>query len=585
MVQASGNLDPILTAVIGNRFEAITKEIGQAMLRSSRSPIFSEARDFATAVFDKYNRLVAETAYIPILMASLPFAVASISKSFESDINEGDVFILNDPFAGNNHAPDITIIKPVYWQGELQFWSATKGHHVDVGGGGICGYNPEATSIFEECIRIAPARLYCKGEYQKDQWEMLLNNIQLGYLVEPDLHCQVGACKIGERGIRALLAKYGPEQLYKVIEELYNTTERQVISEVAAIPDGTYYAERYLDHDGVNKDAMIKIAVAIEVKGTEITFDLSRSDSQVAGYVNSTFPNTASACFVSFFTSIETEIRFNEGALRSINIVAPEGLVVNAKFPSPTVCCTISTGTAIVEAAWLALSQAIPRQVQAAWARWCAPTTIGFNPKTGRIFADIHFMCKGGGGATYGYDGWDHMGVVICSGGLRAPDPELHEMVNPYFLLQYEYWPDSSGAGQWRGGMGTVYRWRVDAPNVAAANFGGGVRKETAPFGLDGGMDAPPHQLSIVKANGEMIKVDAETFYRLDQGDIFEIYQSGGGGFGRPFARPPEKVLEDVRNGLVSLEKARKDYGVVIDPQTYQVDTESTFMLRAKLTT
>jgi len=574
-------IDPILVAVIGNRFDAITKEIGQTMLRTSRSPIFSEARDFVTGIFDKHSRLVAQTAYIPVLMGCLPYSVKSIADHFKNDIYEGDVFILNDPYSGNNHPPDITVAKPVFWQGELQFWSISKGHHADVGGGGVAGYNPESTSIFEECIRIPPSRLYHKGVYQRDIWNMILKNVFLDFLVEGDLNCQVGACNIGERGLLALLDKYGVKTLYTAIDEIFDASEKHMRTEIAKIPSGKYYAERLIDHDGVNKETMIKIGVEVTVDHDSLTFDLSASDKQVAGYVNSTIANTASACFLAILTTIDSDFAFNEGALRPMKVIAPVGSVVNCTFPAPTTCSTISTAAPIIETIWLALAEAIPQQVQACWGRWCAPATLGFNPNTGRPFADIHFMCKGGAGATYGFDGWDHMGVVVTSGGLRAPDPELHEMSSPYYILDYEYLPDSAGAGKWRGGMGTVYRWRVDAPGIRAANFGGGVNDVTAPYGLQGGKNAPKNVLYIKKASGEVIHVGAESLYDLEVGDIFEIYESGGGGFGNPLERPIDKVAKDVRDGLVSVKAAKEDYGIIIDPLSFQVDTVATSQLRA----
>ena len=189
-------------------------------------------------------------------------------------------------------------------------------------------------------------------------------------------------------------------------------------------------------------------------------------------------------------------------------------------------------------------------------------------------------MCKGGGGASMGLDGWDHLGTVICAGGLRAPDPELHELVDPFTVLQYEFWPDSAGAGQWRGGMGTVYRWRVDADGIPAANFGGGVHEVTAPFGLSGGHPAPPHELSINKNTGETIIVDAESFYDLNSGDEFSIHQSGGGGYGDPHDREMSSVRQDVIDGLVSADQARTNYGVVIDPKSFDIDESASAKLR-----
>lgn len=574
-------IDPILVAVIGNRFDAITKEIGQTMLRTSRSPIFSEARDFVTGIFDKHCRLVAQTAYIPVLMGCLPYAVKSISDHFKDDVYEGDVFILNDPFSGNNHPPDITVAKPVFWQGELQFWSISKGHHADVGGGGVAGYNPESTSVFDECIRIPPSRLYHKGVYQRDMWNVILKNVRLDFIVEGDLHCQVGACNIGARGLLTILDKYGVNTLYTAIDEIFDASEKHMRKEIAKIPSGKYYAERLIDSDGVNK-TMIKVGVEITVANDSLTFDFSSSEKDVIGYVNSTMANTASSCYVAILTSIDSDFAFNEGALRPMKVIAPEGSVVNCTFPAPTSCSTISTSTPIIEAIWLALAEAIPGQVQSCWARWCAPATLGFNPKTGRTFADIHFMNKGGGGATFGFDGWDHMGVVVTSGGLRAPDPELHEMSSPYFLMDYEYLPDSAGAGKWRGGMGTIYRWRVDAPGIKAAHYGGGTSDVTAPYGLQGGKNAPKNIAYITRAGGEVINLEVERLYDLEVGDIFEIYESGGGGFGDPLERPIEKVAKDVRDGLVSVRAAKEDYGVIVDPITFQVDMAATTQQRAR---
>ena len=572
-------IDPIRVAVIGNRLDAISKEIGQTMLRTSRSPIFSEARDFVTAVFDKELRLVAQTAYIPVLMGALPFAIRSIAETFAGDINEGDVFILNDPYHGNNHPPDINIAKPVFFDGKLEFWSICKGHHADVGGGGVAGYNPAARSVWEECIRIPPAKLYDAGKLNKALWDTILLNVRLPFLVEGDLHCEVGAVTRGERSLLALLAKYGAEPVNLAIEQIFDASEKQMRAAIATVPNGAYAAQRFVDHDGINKERMIAVRLNIRVDEEDITFDFSGSDAQAAGYVNSTVPNTLSSAYLALFMSIGSEVRFNEGALRALHVVAPEGTIINPAEPAPVTGCTINTAQTIIEAAWLALSQAVPDKVDAAWARWCAPASMGMNPRTGRLFGDIHFMCKGGGGASQGLDGWDHIGTVVCAGGVRAPDPELHELVNPYTVLQYEYWPDSAGAGEWRGGMGTIYRWRVEADNIAVANFGGGNREATVPFGLAGGKAAPKHQLYL-KQGDETIEVDAESFYQYGTGDVFEIFQSGGGGFGDPQRRALASVREDVVDGVVSVDQARAQYGVVIDPDSLLVDEAQTAALR-----
>ncbi len=577
--KTSAPIDPIKVSVIDNRLNAICKEIGMTMLRTSRSPIFSEARDFVSAIFDRDLNLVSQAAYIPVIMGAMPFAIRSIANRFKDNINDGDIFILNDPYHGNNHPPDITIAKPVFYKGELAFWSVSKGHHADVGGSGVAGYNPGALSVWDECLRIPPAKLYMAGEANEALWDTILLNLQLPFIVEGDLHCQVGAVTIGERSIIDLLGKYGLDTVNSAIEQIFDAAQRQMREAISHVPNGVYQAERLMDHDGINKDKMIKVSVSLTVEDENVIFDFSDSDPQAAGYVNSTLPNTVSSAFLAIYMCVGEELRFNEGALRQLRVIAPEGCVVNPREPAPVAVCTISSAQAIIEAIWLALSEAIPEQVGACWARWMAPATMGMNPRTGRLFADIHFLGKGGAGATYGLDGWNHLGSVITAGGLRSPDPELHELVNPYTLLQYELWPDSGGAGEWRGGLGVIYRWRVDADDIQVANFGGGNREETRPFGLQGGHAAPAHKLSIHRGE-EITEVDAESFYTNNNGDIFEIFNSGGGGYGDPHRREAERVREDVINGIVSIESAEKDYGVVLDANNFAIDKVATERLR-----
>ena len=199
----------VLATVIANRLEAITREMGAAILRSARSPIFAENRDFVTAIFDDRLRMVAQTAYIPVLLGSTPFAVQAIQDYFADDIEDGDVMILNDPFMGNNHLPDITVVRPVFFQGRPRFWVLTRGHHADIGGSGAGGYNPEARTVWEEGLRITPSKLYCAGKYHRGLWTMILANVRLPSLVEGDLQAQVGATRLGERALLGLLDRFG----------------------------------------------------------------------------------------------------------------------------------------------------------------------------------------------------------------------------------------------------------------------------------------------------------------------------------------------------------------------------------------
>jgi N-methylhydantoinase B len=574
-------VDPVTTAVIGNRIDAITKEIGEAMLRTSRSPVFSEARDFVTSIFSSDGSLVAQTHYIPVIGGSTPFSQKAIIDAFGEDIHEGDVFVINDPYHGNNHPPDVAVTRPVFWEGKLRYWVSAKGHHADVGGGGVVGYNPAAKDVWEEALRIPPLRLVDAGKRREDVFRLILTNVRIPFLVEGDLECQMGATSIGERGIKDLLRKYGADVLESSIEQLLNASEAQVRREIEAIPDGVYRAERKIDNDGIDKDRMPSIQVCIKVKGNAISFDFSESDKQVRGYMNSPFPNTVSSAHLAFFACINPDIRYNSGAFRPIEVVAPTGSIANPLPPAPCTGCTVPTCETMVEACWLALAQAIPLAAHSLWARWCSPATMGLNPKTGRFFADIHFIAKGGGGATAGFNGWDHIGTLVCLGGLRSPDPELHELVSPYLLLNYEYLPDSSGPGEWRGGAGVHYRWKVLANDISCVNFGSGQRIETAPVGISGGGGAPPHKLVLTRANGTVENVDSNAFYMLMEGDIFDVKASGGGGFGDPRRRSVTSVMDDVRDGFVSPHRAKEDYGVIVDPNTLLLDERATDQARA----
>jgi N-methylhydantoinase B len=578
---ATERLDPILRSVLANRFESVCSEMGETMMRTSYSPIFSEARDFVTGIFDAQGRMIAQRPYIAVLAGALPYCMKAIIEYFKDDIHDGDVILTNDPYlGGNNHMPDFTVARPIFSGDRIVFWAAAKGHMADTGATGCCGYNPEADSIWQEGIRIPPSKLYTEGKYNRSVWNLILKNVQMEALVEGDLNCLTGATKVGERKLRRSIRVNGLETLEQAVVEINDATERHMREEIRKIPDGQYTAERYMDHNGFDRDRMVKVKVTVCVEGDGITFDYTGSDPQVQGSINSTEANTFSSTCLALFLTVDPDIRKNGGALRPIKLIAPPGSVVNCLEPAACTASTICSTATIVEAVWLALAQAVPERTQAAWARWSAPATMGFNPRTGRLFGDIHFMCKGGAGATLGYDGWDHLGVISCAGGLRSPDPELHELVCPYTILEYEYLQDSAGPGKWRGGMGTAYKWRIDADNILSDNFGDGLRSETGPYGIVGGKGPEPSRLVIRRADGSMEDPDVHKFVMLNKGDVYDIKEAGGGGYGNPYERSVDKVLDDVLDELVSLKSAREEYGVVIDSETMKVDTAATNKLR-----
>lgn len=573
--------DPILVAVIGSALDGITKEIGETMLRTSRSPIFVEARDFATSIFDPAGRLLAQTHYIPVIGGATPFAQRAIIDFFGDDVHDGDVFIHNDAYSGGTHLPDITITRPVFWDGEIAFWAMTKGHNADVGGGGVVGFNPQARDINDEGVRIPPSKIIERGKLRKDLWETILKNVRMRSLVESVLNCQIGATAIGQRRLQALLEKYGLETISSSTDELMNASERQVRKEIEGIPNGNYASEAWIDNDGIDRDLSYKVRLKLVVEDEKIVFDFSGSDGQAKGFINSPLANTVASAHLALFGSIDPDIRYNDGAIKPIEIIAPEGSLLNPVEPAPVAACTVPMCETIAESVWVALSKAKPAIAHAGWARWCTPATAGVNPRTMRPFGDLHFLGKGGSGATEGFDGWDHLSPANTLGGLRTPDPELHEMDTPYLLEELEYLRDSAGAGQWRGGLGVRYRWRVLADGIACATYGSGFMEETRPRGLLKGSAGITQRLTVTRANGTVEELDTNAFYTLNKGDVFEVISSGGGGFGNPCEREPEKVLRDVRDGVVSAKVAREVYKVAIDQASSTVLEAETQALRS----
>jgi N-methylhydantoinase B len=573
--------DPISISVISSRLAAITREMGQAMLLTSRSPIFSESRDFVTAIFDGAGRLVAQTSYIPVLLGAIPFAMQAIRERFKKDeLHPGDVIVANDPYQGNSHLPDVTIARPVFDDKELVFWAVTKGHQADLGGGGVAGYNPKAKSIWEEGLRLPPIKLYRGGDYQQDVWDLILLNVKSRHLVEGDLHCQIGATLMGEAGLTELLERQGKEVVSNAIDAYLVATTKLMESAIKRIPDGLYSGESSLDNDGVEMDRRPCIRVDIQVDGAKLAFDFSRSDPQTRGYVNSPFANTASVCFQALFACIGSSIPINQGSLGPIKVVAPQGSIVNCSPPAPTTASTLLPCAAIVEAIWQALAQGLREDAQAGWGRRCAPMTAGFNPRTRRPFVCTHHNCKGGSGATYGFDGWSHTGPVSNMGGSRATDPEIFELAYPYELLEYELAEDTGGAGEWRGGLGARLRWRVAAPEVQCVTVGSGMLEETRPRGLYGGQPGSLPIMQLTKRDGSTRKLEVNMFHEVSEGDVFEVVSQGGGGYGHPLERPPERVRQDVLNGYVSKEKAYEVYGVVLEGDSLQINFIATLERR-----
>lgn len=575
-----GAKDPITFAVIYNRLLTINREMGITMINTSISPIFAEVHDFSCAICDWDNRIVAQVDGVPSHTASAMEAVKAVSRVFGSDIHPGDVFIMNDPYLGGTHLPDVTIMKPIFYENELQFVSINRAHHGDIGGMEPGSYCPSATELFHEGIRIPPLRLYRDDKPIEDVAEMIKINTRMPDALWVDMKAQVASCRVGEKRIIELFEKYGVQKVRESIEDIHLYAESRMRKEIEKLPDGEYVGESYLDNDGFSDDP-IKIAVKITIDGDEALVDMAGSDPQVTGFVNSPIANTATCVYVAFLTTVTTpDIPHNEGVYRPIKITAPEGSIVNPLFPAPVASCTLDTACAILEACWMALSKIIPDRVPAGWNRWNGPTITGIDPRNEGFYVMFGFNGFGGAGGMNGMDGRHYIGDGIDLGGLIAPNIETNEVDYPHITEFNEYTQDSCGAGKFRGGCGAKYRVKLYDKNPTLVNFGDG--KIFAPYGLFGGKEGSHNYALINEGQENQREINAKESLKLEQYNTFTSYPSGGGGWGNPLERDPELVRKDARDELISLKSALEDYGVVLEGDTLEINVAETEKLRKK---
>lgn len=572
------NVDPILLSVFARAFKSITSEMSISLQKTTRSPILCEAKDFVTGLYDAGGNMLEQTENLPILSFSLGPVCKYIINYFGDDIHPGDVIFHNDVFSMGNQNNDVAVYKPIFFEDKLVAWSACKGHQADIGGAVAGGYNPNATEVWQEALRIPPVKVYEKGKLRKDVWEMIFANIRFP-MVEEDMRAEIGSCIVGERRMVKLLEKYGVERYETHKRALFDATRKMMEAEIAAIPNGVYHGESLVYYDGRNVGKRYTIRVEITVSDDRIRFDYTGTDAQTNAFVNGTYTSSASATVLTFLQMVNPDIPHNQGMVEPIEIIIPEGTILNASYPAATTygnhLCPNNA-----DAISRALQNVIPDRVTAGWNHLLCSLTTGIDPRKNDKYVDICFMgLKGGSGAMHGVDGYDHIGMIDASGGLLDQDYEMFEQQTPHLLLKHEYFCDSAGAGQWRGGLGVETIFEIGNDNTQLVLFGDG--DEEPAFGLNGGEAGSLNSITLKFPDGSEKKpLGLDLFTGVPKGTIYHQHAGGGGGFSDPRLRPVERVLRDVRNGVLSFDAARNHYGVVIDPETYTVDEEATAALR-----
>ncbi len=515
--------NPILLEVFKNRFSSIADEMGVVLQRTSFSPNIKERKDFSCAIFNKNGDLIAQAAHIPVHLGSMPMSVRYLIENVK--LENGDMVILNDPFKGGTHLPDITIVAPVYYKNEIIFYVANRAHHSDIGGVSA-GSMPIATSLFQEGLIIPPIKLIKKGILDTEIMDFIKNNVRTPEEREGDFSAQINANNSGIKRLKEIIEKYGKKEVEKYSNALLDYTEKIMRKFIKSIPDGEYTFTDYMEDDGI-KTKDIKINVKIKIENDKAIIDFSDSDFQVEGSINAVKAITTSAVFYVFRSLIEDDIPTNAGCLKPIKIITKEKTVVDAKFPSAVSAGNVETSQRIVDVLLGALSEALPDKVPAASQGTMNNITIGgINPKNEEHFT--YYETIGGGmGASAKTDGESAIQSHMTN-TLNTPIEAL-EFEYPFLIEKYKIRENSGGKGLKNGGNGIIreYKFLTDVEITVISE-----RRKIPPYGLFGGSSAETGKNYVVK-NGKKTEKEGKFSDKLLKGDKLIIETPGGGGFGK----------------------------------------------------
>jgi len=519
------SFDPIKLEVYKNLFSSIAEEMGVALCRTGYSPNIKERRDFSCALFDGRGEMVAQAAHIAVHLGSMPLSVKSAVEKVPME--PGDVVIVNDPFSGGTHLPDLTMVSPVYPAGARSplFYVANRAHHADIGGMSP-GSLPLSTEIFQEGFRIPPVRLVAGERMQKDVLALILANVRTPQEREGDLTAQVAANRIGERRMLEVCGKYGTSEVLRYTEELKGYAERMTRAAVAGIPDGEYRFEDWLDGDGV-LPGPVRISVTVSVRGDTAVVDFSDSAPQVRGSVNATYAITLSAVFYVFRSIVGGDIPSNAGIMRPLRVVTQPGTVVDARFPAAVAAGNVETSQRITDVLLGALAQALPERIPAASAGTMNNLTVGgVDPRTGGAYA--YYETIGGGcGATPAHDGASAVQTHMTN-TMNTPVEAL-EHAYPLKVTRYAIRSGSGGKGRFSGGDGIHRDIEFLAPATVTMIS---ERREIPPYGLSGGEPGSCGE-DVLVHRGEETRLPGKFHITVETGDRLLVSTPGGGGFGR----------------------------------------------------
>ena len=556
---AKAATDPITREVVSHSLISAAEEMSKALGRSAYSAVIYDMLDFSCAIFGAQGELVSQAENVPAQLGVMSNAIECMLRKFPlSSIEPGDIFIMNDPYTGATHTPDLVVVAPIHYQGRLMGFAGTNAHHMDMGGKVVCTEAADNTEIFQEGLILPIVRLYAAGVPSDSVFDIIKANVRNPKETLGDLRAQVAACRTGQRCLHEICERYGPDEVAAYVAEILDYTELRVRDEIAGMREGTYCAEGYMDPDFYGTSP-VKICARVTVAKDSVHVDFSGTDGQVKGSLNNPYASTESVVWFAVRCMIDPSIPQNEGCYRPITFFAPEGSVLNPRWPAAVTIRHLTEQKA-ADVVLQALKDAQPSRSAAgcsvSFACWDAG---GTDPRTG----DIYFAADMIGGGMGGHADGDGLSVDSHMGNCGMISAEVMEIEFPFRVLTTELVPDSGGAGWHRGGLAIERSYQFLAPKgVVGVYYIDQTMDETRPWGLDGGECGKPAAVSLTDVKGKERRLPSKGVnYPLSQGEILTFRSSGGGGFGHPSERSGDDLADDLRNGYVTPEGAAQDFG------------------------
>ncbi|RLE09222.1 MAG: hypothetical protein DRJ06_03295 [Candidatus Aminicenantes bacterium] len=516
------DFDPIELELFKNKFISISEEMGAVLGRTALSPNIKERKDYSCALFTCQGETFSQGSHIPVHLGAMPLSVKSALQVVKFE--EGDLVILNDPYRGGTHLPDVTCISPVFYAGKLIFLVANRAHHADIGGM-TPGSMPLATEIYQEGLILPPVKFVRRGEIDDGLLSLILANVRTPEERRGDLMAQIAANEKGIQRLKEILEEYGAEKINFYAQALQDYTEKFLRQAISQIPDGEYSFTDYLDDDGLSFTP-IPLKVVVTIHGDQAKIDFSSSSPQVAGNVNANLAVTISAVLYVFRSLVEEDIPFNTGLLRPLKIIAPQGTVLNADFPSATAGGNVETSQRIVDVLLGALAEAVPEKIPAASSGTMNNVAFGgYDPLLQKRYA--YYETIGGGmGASFSREGLSGVHTHMTN-SLNTPIEALENYL-PLKINQYRLRPRSGGKGRWRGGQGIIREYEFLNPVQLTIIS---ERRKFAPYGLRGGKPGRPGRNILIQKNRRRI-LGSKVNLKIQPGEKLRIETPGGGGYG-----------------------------------------------------